>query len=341
MIGSRIPAARRLGPVLAVLLGLSLAMVATATDAHAAPSRSASPSTGLDPAKDTTVRVRGSGYDTSKGIYVAYCVVPAAGEAPSPCGGGADTSGTSGGSVWISNDPPPYGDGLAQPYASGGSFDVRITVTPRIGDVDCTRTACAVVTRNDHTRSSDRSQDVIAPVSFADPAPAPTTDPEPEPDPEPMPDPEPTAQPTPKGGSGSAPRTEPAGRGTTAPSASSSAGTGSTASSAAPELDVDPSGDADEPGTTEDAAEEPSDDEEDRVGEPGDEDAADDGEAEDDADGTAVDDDDGPDDVELPASALGDGRGAGTTVWVAAASALALGGATTGAVVWRRRRPVG
>jgi hypothetical protein len=114
-----------------------------------------------------TVTVTGSGYDVNKGIYVAFCVDNGAGAVPTPCGGGADTTGSLGASHWISSNPPSYGEGLAVPYGAGGSFRVQIKVTPKIGDIDCTKRRCAVVTRNDHTRSGDRSQDVRIPVTFA------------------------------------------------------------------------------------------------------------------------------------------------------------------------------
>jgi hypothetical protein len=123
------------------------------------------------------VRVRGSGYDRNKGIYVAFCVDNGPGRVPTPCGGGADTEGTSGNSVWISDFPPAYGTGLARPYGDGGTFDVEINVkailrpdnpnTEANETVDCRTTRCGVVTRNDHTRSEDRSQDLIVPISFA------------------------------------------------------------------------------------------------------------------------------------------------------------------------------
>ncbi|WFE30428.1 hypothetical protein O7623_15110 [Solwaraspora sp. WMMD791] len=114
-----------------------------------------------------TVTVTGTGYDTAKGIYVGYCVDNGDGQLPTPCGGGVDTSGTGGSSHWISSNPPSYGEGLAVPYGAGGSFQVAIPLTTKIGDVDCTVRTCAVVTRADHTRSSDRSQDVRIPISFA------------------------------------------------------------------------------------------------------------------------------------------------------------------------------
>lgn len=114
-----------------------------------------------------TVTVTGTGYDTAKGIYVGFCVDNGDGQLPTPCGGGVDTSGTGGSSHWISSNPPSYGEGLAVPYGAGGSFQVTIPLTTKIGDVDCTVRTCAVVTRADHTRSSDRGQDVRIPVSFA------------------------------------------------------------------------------------------------------------------------------------------------------------------------------
>lgn len=121
--------------------------------------------TGLNPT-GTTLTVTGSGYDMSKGIYVAFCVRPPAGQLPTPCGGGADTDGSSHSSVWISSNPPSYGKALAKPYGKGGTFSVTLNVQAMIGSTDCRKVACVVVTRADHTRSSDRSLDVFVPVSF-------------------------------------------------------------------------------------------------------------------------------------------------------------------------------
>lgn len=114
----------------------------------------------------TTVSVTGQGFDPRTGIYVAYCVEPDPGQPPTPCGGGADMSGTSGSSHWISSDPPDYGRDLAAPFGPDGSFTVRLRVSPRIGAVDCRATPCVIATRADHTRSSDRSADVFVPVTF-------------------------------------------------------------------------------------------------------------------------------------------------------------------------------
>jgi hypothetical protein len=114
-----------------------------------------------------TVTVTGAGFDTSKGIYVAYCVDNGAGQVASPCGGGVDMTGSTGASTWISNDPPSYAQDLVIPYGPGGSFSAQVQVTAKIGDVDCTVRRCVVSTRADHTRGSDRSQDVKVPVTFA------------------------------------------------------------------------------------------------------------------------------------------------------------------------------
>lgn len=111
------------------------------------------------------VTVSGSGFDTSKGIYVAFCVIT--GGKPTPCGGGADTDGDSGYSEWISDNPPRYGQGLVKPYGPNGSFTVRIKVSKSIGSFDCSNGKCGVTTRADHTRSSDRSADEAVRIYFA------------------------------------------------------------------------------------------------------------------------------------------------------------------------------
>ena len=69
--------------------------------------------------------------------------------------------------AWVSSHPPSYAGDLASPYGPGGTFSVTISVGPMIGTVDCRQVQCAILTRNDHTRSGDRSQDVVVPVRFA------------------------------------------------------------------------------------------------------------------------------------------------------------------------------
>lgn len=115
-----------------------------------------------------SVTVEGSGYDEAKGIYVAFCVIPANRQTPpGPCGGGQDRTGQAGGAVWVSSNPPVYARGLTTPYGKGGTFKVSINVQAQLNeDTDCRVVRCAVTTRNDHTRSSDRSQDILVPVYF-------------------------------------------------------------------------------------------------------------------------------------------------------------------------------
>ncbi|SCL61718.1 hypothetical protein GA0070617_4743 [Micromonospora yangpuensis] len=150
---------------LSVLVGAAPAQAGTARGTEGQ-TLTATPSTGIA-RTGTTVTVTGSGYDVDKGVYVAFCVDNGAGKVPSPCGGGADTTGSLGASHWISSNPPSYAEGLTEPYGAGGTFRVTLKVTPAIGDVDCTTRRCVVATRADHTRPADRSQDVRVPVTFA------------------------------------------------------------------------------------------------------------------------------------------------------------------------------
>jgi LPXTG-motif cell wall-anchored protein len=129
-----------------------------------------SKASGLDPAGET-VTVSGTGYNTEKGIYVAFCVDNGAGKTPTPCIGGVDMSGESGASVWISSNPPSYGEGLAEPYGGSGhkgTFSVRLKVRSKDANTDCAKAGvtCSVISRNDHTRGSDQSQTVRIPVTF-------------------------------------------------------------------------------------------------------------------------------------------------------------------------------
>ncbi|MFF1297547.1 MULTISPECIES: LPXTG cell wall anchor domain-containing protein [unclassified Streptomyces] len=161
--------------MVAASAGLVLTVVspATAADTATGPEGqklTVSRSAGLDPAGET-VTVSGTGYNTEKGIYVAFCVDNGAGRTPTPCVGGVDMSGESGASVWVSSDPPSYGEGLAEPYKGSGhdgSFSVRLKVRAEDANTDCTKpgVTCAVITRNDHTRGGDQSQTVRIPVTF-------------------------------------------------------------------------------------------------------------------------------------------------------------------------------
>ncbi|MEU6357863.1 LPXTG cell wall anchor domain-containing protein [Streptomyces sp. NPDC047072] len=166
---------RRVAGVSAVAMTLAITSPAAAAGTSATGPEgqklTVSTSSGLDPAGET-VTVSGSGYNTEKGIYVAFCVDNGAGKTPTPCIGGVDMSGESGASRWISSNPPSYGEGLAKPYGGSGhkgTFSVKLTVRAKDANTDCTKSGvtCAVITRNDHTRGGDQTQTVRIPVTFA------------------------------------------------------------------------------------------------------------------------------------------------------------------------------
>ncbi len=119
----------------------------------------------LDPTGQRVV-VRGRQFNPRVGVYVALCVKPNEGDAPSPCGGGVNLDASSQSSAWVSSNPPPYARNLATPFKKKGRFKVTLYVSSRIGDEDCRRIQCAIAVRADHTRSQDRLHDVIVPVDF-------------------------------------------------------------------------------------------------------------------------------------------------------------------------------
>ena len=119
------------------------------------------------PVKGTWLTISGKRFDETVGIYVSLCVVTKAGNAPTPCGGGIDKTGSTKASAWISSNPPRYGIGLATPYKISGKFSVKIKVGPKIGNFDCRKVKCAIVAKADHTNPEYRGADVIVPVTFA------------------------------------------------------------------------------------------------------------------------------------------------------------------------------
>lgn len=155
---------------LRVIIGCALALILP-TSAHATVT-----STGANGAtisipqskfmKEMKIKVVGKGFDETVGIYLAYCVVPKKGAIPSPCGGGVNKSGTGEASYWISSNPPPYGVGLAIPFAPGGRFSEVVAVTRKIGKYDCRKVKCAITVRSDHLHEGDRSHDIYIPISI-------------------------------------------------------------------------------------------------------------------------------------------------------------------------------
>jgi len=110
--------------------------------------------------------ITGKGFDETVGIYLAYCLMPKAGMAPTPCGGGVNKSGIGGASYWISSNAPPYAANLAEPFRAGGRFSKKVEVSDRIGKIDCRKSKCALTVRSDHLREGDRSRDLFIPVTF-------------------------------------------------------------------------------------------------------------------------------------------------------------------------------
>ena len=119
--------------------------------------------------------VSGTGYDGSRGIYVALCVIPDdPATKPGPCIGGVpdqEQETVEAGTVqyapsnWINDD-------WAWKLFGARSYDDLTTGTftayIEVGDADvCAAQACGLFTRNDHTALNDRVQDLYIPVAFA------------------------------------------------------------------------------------------------------------------------------------------------------------------------------
>lgn len=113
------------------------------------------------------VSVSGKGFDETVGIYLAFCVVPKKGSAPTPCGGGVNKAGMGEASYWISSNPPPYAVGLTDEYLPGGRFTHTVKISRFIGKVDCRKVRCAVTVRADHLRSTDRTHDLFIPITIS------------------------------------------------------------------------------------------------------------------------------------------------------------------------------
>jgi len=114
----------------------------------------------------SVVTVKGNFFDETVGIYLAFCVIPAKGKAPTPCGGGVNKAGLSEASFWISSNPPPYAIGLTEEFLPGGRFTQKVKISKKIGKFDCTKVKCAITVRADHLRSDDRSSDLFIPITI-------------------------------------------------------------------------------------------------------------------------------------------------------------------------------
>ena len=123
--------------------------------------------------------VSGTGYDASRGIYVAICVIPESpDQKPGPCIGGVpdqEQSEVAEGTVqyaasnWI-NDDWAWKLFGARSYddLESGTFTAYLEVGDPVGEgFDCRVQKCGIYTRNDHTAAADRVQDLYVPVAFA------------------------------------------------------------------------------------------------------------------------------------------------------------------------------
>lgn len=124
--------------------------------------------------------VSGTGYDSSRGIYVAICVIPEEPTIkPGPCVGGVpdqEQSDVAEGTIqyapsnWI-NDDWAWKLFGARSYddLETGTFTAYLEVGEPVGDgFDCRVDACGIYTRNDHTALNDRVQDLFVPVAWAE-----------------------------------------------------------------------------------------------------------------------------------------------------------------------------
>ena len=111
------------------------------------------------------VTVKGNYFDETVGIYLAFCVIPPKGKAPTPCGGGINKAGTGEASFWISSNPPPNAVCLTEEFLPGGRFTQKVKISKKIGKFDCTKVKCAITVRADHLRSNDRSSDLFIPIT--------------------------------------------------------------------------------------------------------------------------------------------------------------------------------
>lgn len=127
--------------------------------------------------------VTGSGYTPGRGLYVAICAIPAQLDGrPGPCLGGVPEQTEEElpeGSVqwapsnWI-NDEFAWRIFGARGFddRDAGEFTAYLLVGPAAdASVDCAAVECGIYTRNDHTATEDRVQDIYLPIAW-DTAPA-------------------------------------------------------------------------------------------------------------------------------------------------------------------------
>ena len=153
--------------ILALVVALSISSMPLSSAASIKGSQGQTLSVSKTTVKNgSIVTVNGNYFDETIGIYLAFCVIPPKGKAPTPCGGGINKAGTGEASFWISSNPPPYAVGLTEEFLPGGRFTQKVKISKKIGKFDCTKVKCAITVRADHLRSNDRSSDLFIPITI-------------------------------------------------------------------------------------------------------------------------------------------------------------------------------
>ncbi len=124
--------------------------------------------------------VTGAGYDGDRGLYVAVCRIPDELDGkPGPCLGGVGSQEVEEFEEGVVQWAPSnwINEAFAWRLFGARSFDDTATgafaayiEVPAAADenVDCTVEACGLYTRNDHTASGDRVQDLYVPLAWAE-----------------------------------------------------------------------------------------------------------------------------------------------------------------------------
>ena len=152
--------------IVALVVALTIASMPTSSAASVKGAQGQVLSVSKTSVKDgAMLTVNGKYFDETVGIYLAFCVIPPKGKAPTPCGGGVNKAGVGDASFWISSNPPPYAIGLTEEFLPGGRFTQKVKISKKIGKFDCTKIKCAITVRADHLRSNDRSSDLFIPIT--------------------------------------------------------------------------------------------------------------------------------------------------------------------------------
>jgi len=125
-------------------VALSLSGISAAS---AATTIQGGPFTNLNPAGDK-VHFGFAAFPTGKGFYFYEAVKPAAGARPTVYNPNQ---------VWVSES-----QGATSPKG-----DIAVSVTSTFGTADCSKDACGIFVRLDHTAPTDMSEDQFFPISFA------------------------------------------------------------------------------------------------------------------------------------------------------------------------------